>query len=485
MFNQFVNATKFTSDAADGIFGDRVYALSMYQGDVSFLATMRILLADRVPEGEAVILGYSSTSMADFADSFTAADIIEYMGLHRKPSSNTIRVYSLGSYGKKENERGIMKLVHDGFVAKHPEFEELKDVSAFVSKQMNALFFINKETKSSIAIVVDVTPARWHFLQVFISRLMPWYFADIERPLTEAERAFVFTLAEGNYQKYMDCIEEYAKLYDFRSGEIKKAFSGFGKNVRKRQIDETTSRIDRLEREIANMTASINSYLNDRADAIVRLRGLNAMASDASELESELIDYFMANKTLNNIEVTDRGDIRFIVATYIEYFDADMYDVFSKKDSSLLYNGYDTPAVFEPIEKKKLFFDAVFGENPLLKIKVCAYYSMNVNGYVTSQDHYTYGDEYANYIPNPHLQNFNCLGDHKRYIEECLRNNDIIGAVEQCVSSARSINLGEDPTMNRFFKDIFKSSKRIIELPDGTSCTPKEALKWLESRKEK
>ena len=107
-----------------------------------------------------------------------------------------------------------------------------------------------------------------------------------------------------------------------------------------------------------------------------------------------------------------------------------------------------------------------------------------MNGNVSSTTHYSYSSKYKDYLRNPHLHYFNCFGDHKRYILDRVCAGDIVGAIMQCIESAKSINILEEPTFGRLVNDLFNSQSKVILLPDGSSVTPVEALEWLKKEEE-
>ena len=133
----------------------------------------------------------------------------------------------------------------------------------------------------------------------------------------------------------------------------------------------------------------------------------------------------------------------------------------------------------------KKLLDAIFGDEPVLRVKICAYYDMDVRGDVDSMRRYRFQPNCNDYMPNPHLNHYNCLGNHRRYINDRLTDGDVVGAIEQCIASAKSLNIGEGATMEYFLHDLFQTSRKIIELPDHTSVNPSEALKWLKDQESK
>jgi hypothetical protein len=203
----------------------------------------------------------------------------------------------------------------------------------------------------------------------------------------------------------------------------------------------------------------------------------------AGSQNPEISEYFLCNKHLEPIGV-DSTCLDFIVSCYLENFDIEMYNRISANFDGYMYKGYDTTCdAFLEDKVRKRFMDVIFCDDPLLKIKTCAHYTIDTMGCVDACSHYKYPSKYFDMLPNMHIQKYGCLGDHRPLIDEALRNGDIIGAIEQCVCSAKSINVGESTTFSSLLAALFDcDANKIIELPDGTSCTPEEALRWLDAQ---
>lgn len=62
-----------------------------------------------------------------------------------------------------------------------------------------------------------------------------------------------------------------------------------------------------------------------------------------------------------------------------------------------------------------------------------------------------------NYMPNPHLSEYNCWGNNKNYILDALTNIDYIGAIEQIIAANSSFNIIDSTVFNRFVNNITTS----------------------------
>ena len=63
-----------------------------------------------------------------------------------------------------------------------------------------------------------------------------------------------------------------------------------------------------------------------------------------------------------------------------------------------------------------------------------------------------------------------------------------IGAVSQCVASCKSLNFGDSVVMGEFMESLYGTrtslNNKCIELPNGSTVTPKEAIAWLKKQEE-
>ena len=133
---------------------------------------------------------------------------------------------------------------------------------------------------------------------------------------------------------------------------------------------------------------------------------------------------------------------------------------------------------------KKLMTEIFVSEEPRLRIRVCASYRFDLNGSVAPNGHRGFWRGYGDYLPNPHINDYNCMGNYTTTINRLLRNHDYIGALEQCVASCKSLNWGDSAVMTSFMRSMWGNgnNNRCIELPDGRIVKPNEAISWLEQQ---
>ena len=125
--------------------------------------------------------------------------------------------------------------------------------------------------------------------------------------------------------------------------------------------------------------------------------------------------------------------------------------------------------------------------NPRLKIKVCATYTINiVNRQCEAIQGYDFTIVAPDYMPNPHINSYRCMGNYRSAITDAFRRNDYIGVIEQCAASCSSLNWADGTVMQSFMRNTMYSARnKFIELPDGTSVTIDGAVEWLKSQEAK
>ena len=478
MFNKMITRTPLTTHITDGFFsnihGER------YRDDVSFVSTLRALLHERIA-GDVVNFYYKRVSHdADTICGASAADLFNAIFRRRKnPDFKGIYLVDASSdhlaidaYAAKLDNEAY------GFVKETPNFRELVDLREFVKPHMNARFYIDEANRCTLVFVANLNMRSYHLLQAIIPRLLPWYFT--EKKLTEFDTKLLSSLTKRYATDYEAIIASVMDGIDIREYAIKNIVGRFEVKARTQQLENAKNEASRIRSQIRENMETYRSLIDllDRAE--INIAGLKAITA-SGEGGSELIDFFLHNKSIFPIRA-EGVMLEVIIKTYIDTFDPEMYATMAKNAHSHLYHGYTVgKSEFTNVSDRKLLLDAIFGEASTLKIKGCAYYQLDMRGSAESQRGYNFPDGYNDRLPNPHLHHHNCLGNHRQFMNEALQKGDMVTALSQCMSSARSINIGESVTMERFLRDIFATDEKIIEMPDGSSMPPVEALAWLKS----
>lgn len=478
MFNRILDDLTLSSDIAGNVF--RNIRGDGYNGDRSFVATLRALLHPRIGD-DVVRMNLTSSNFG--RSGMRGVDSKTLIGASVGDlREGRLQIHNVSASDSEDRKAffDILDSTDTGFLKLFNNYHEMTNIREFVAPAMNARFYTSEEKKNTVIFVESMNTMKWHYIQSFCPRYFKWYFES--SPISEEEKSLLQSLVKRSSDDYERIIEEIASKFDMRSYLIESMVGDLERGARRQQLD-------RIDQNISEVRAKLERYMSQYRDALSNLDDLNVrriglvdiINSDVSG-ESELVDYLKSNK---NIDVIGASGSRFefIVRSYLDYWDQDIFDSAINRKTSSLYTGYGVRNhAFSDADTRKKFLSAIFSETPLLRIKMCGYYNLDIHGDSTSSRGYSYPKNCKDRLPNPHLHRFNCLGNHQIAINEYLRNGDTVGAVEQCVGSCKSINLAEAPTFTYFFEMLFSTNENVIELPDHTSVSPTEALKWLNER---
>lgn len=440
--------------------------------DRSFDITLRTLLFSRV--GENAFSGrLGRRNIRDIPSGNTSADFIRNAVSDFAICPNSLIVMGLNG-GNEEIVSSFRKLQY--FPKAYTGYTEEKDLSLFCKKaNVYCKIFVNHESRTAFAFVGNLDVRKLHFVLSLTSRILPWFFD--ETPLSDAEKALLFSLTQRDKDVYINAVDALIESIDFRAAKIERILGGFAERTK-------ADRIRNIEERIAASIRNMNDYLSRYREQLQDNTRLNEelMGVKYSDTppDDELVALFKTIKGLDIINADPR-DFRFHVDTYLEYFDPELFERANARTTSCLYNDYSYDDRFTREIRKKIL-EAIFSDEPILKVKMKAYYKLDLSGDVTSRSGYSYPRYLNDSIPNPHLHRHNCLGQHAGIIIEKLRECDYVGAIMQCITSAKSVNLGEGVSVTPLMHELFgnaDSSRKCIELPDGTKKTVWEAYQWL------
>lgn len=498
MFNRAISGLTLTKTVADGLF-QNINGRKEIFGDETFLATLRALMYKRVPKEESITFDFTSSNYdgnvlrnanpRDCVSAFLEDSSIRYGG------HGCFHIHSFNSNGDGVDESFNIIDKRDGVAALFGKgiFQELPDVGKFLEQcgKFRARVFISESRKCTLIFVEKLDVKKLHLLQSLIPRYMPWYMKDM--PFDEEEFALIRTLTKRYAPDYVDAIENIAKRFDFRTQTIRNYLRGFETSFEKEKLanvrDELRRErnyIDELESRFRDTYVKIDELTTTELGLIAKINN-----SKDSDEDTELIEYFLCNKNIDLVRV-DRGMIEFIVRTTISNYDPDVVEgAMEKIGESFFYRHYATKKRYNNEEMtderiyrlvKALFIDEIF------KLRVCAAYRLNFStgGFEGRQEYHFPEDVLATHTPNQHIQHYGCLGNNRPIISKAMLNRDYVGAVIACVASAFNANFTEANTGTFFMEHICDNNVgKIIQMPDGTTATPLDAVKWLEEQDEK
>lgn len=475
MFRTSISSTPLTSDIANSVFTN-ITAENSYQSDVSFIATLRALVSPRMGEGDTITLRYSSShySIGDLNGSSEndAIDAITSGMRLERPGYFSIHYFR----DNAEANSRAMELIEKGFVSRHGKFKRLDKMTAFFSKSFNVLCFLNEETKTVAIFVENMDLRRLHYLQLGILPALPWYF-DPKKGVTDLEMELIHSLNERVPDKYLDCLERVAAQYDFRSVAIRNMLKGFEHQFKVREMDSVRRNISDTNSQIENYNNEIGNLFRRRNELCIKLLGLETSVAEAGD-ESEIMDYFLCNRKMY-LESVAGAEMYFTVADYLTYFDKDVVERVLRNERSYVYTR--RAGGISTAQMKKLL-KAIFIDETL-RMRVCAAYRFDISGNVRTMDGHDFPNNLTStHIPNPHINRYRCMGNYQNTINRLLRDNNYVGALEQCAASCKSLNWTDSTVMEYFMGQLYRNEYACIELPDGKVVKPKDAIAWMEAQ---
>ena len=473
MFKNMISETPLTNEAANQFFDERIFG-DAWNGDTTFVATLRALLNPRMGDDDKLRLDisssrYSEEQLNNLADKKSGVMAIADRWLE---DSDNIRIHYFR--GQDENSNAAwLKLMEESYVKGcGADWHRIDKVTAFFRKVMNVLCFIRPSTRSVVVFTDNIDYRRFHYLQCGILAFLPWYFNPGDG-VSDIEMELINSLREKTSDKYETCIAKIAEQYNFEEARIRKLLSGFETKYEEAQLQRMNELIadimhslERLDEQYANYLRNMRDYQNTAA-------GLQLKIGQSSG-ESEIMDYFLFNKCLD-LESVSGSRMTFVVRSKLDFFNEELAKkmIDYERSDMYRYRGQLTRN-----EMRRLMEEIFIKQN--LAIRFCTAYQFEIGGRVRALEGYNYGPKCRGYIPNPHIDGYSCMGTYQSLVNERLKENDYIGAIEQCITSAKSLNFADSTVMNRFYSKIYTDDvHRFIETPDGKVLTVKEAVDWI------
>lgn len=479
MFKDVIEKTEFNSVYAKDVLG-RIRGES-YMGDVTFLSTLRALVFDRMNDGDKINLIFSGSNYSkNTCDNNPNKAVIRALYDSDVYNDGDIVVHSV--YGDSDSNDSIFEILED-FEEYSKGFEKIQKVTDFFRKTFRVNCYVNHTERKVVIFVEQLNIRRMHYLQCAILAFLPWYF-NPEDGVTQDEMDLIQSLRETKPDKYMEAIGKIAEKYDLRTMFIKTRLSGFEVAYEKNRRNVLKERIaDRIS-DIEDIKYRLSEILNRKREDELTLAGIELKISQKSE-DSEIVEYFLCNKKLS-LQKVNGAAMEFVVKDYLTYYDEEMAKrIIDNKTSYVYYPGSVVADIISPEDMETLMKEIFIEQN--LRMRMCCAYRVEMGTIATGIAGYSYGCEFDDCIPNPHIDRYNCLGDYERTMNERLSENDIIGVIEQCISSCKSLNFADSAVMNVFMKRLYGVSgyknNKCIELPNGDVVTPVNAVKWLKEQK--
>lgn len=465
MFFQRLTNIPFADEDAGLVFGSRIYG-DAYDGDNTFLATLRALVHSRMPEEEHLCFRVFDMN-SDELEFIRDRDAI-LLG-------NQLSVVKVRA---DTPEKALENMAKASAILEEMGYKERKTVQLFYKRVMPAMGFYHEGTRNSILFAHGVDMRLYHFLQCCVPTVLPWYFPTDERghtPLADDEKALASSFQRSDRNVYLKALKDIAKKYDFSDVLLRKKLEGFETRIRDSQIQNVRERIENVEREIVNYREAIQSYLADRDKYLIQLHGLRAMRS-AGEGDSDLLTYFLCNKHVH-LDRTEGSSIYFTAFGNAADCDEDIVESYLDNEYADLYDRADRDGY--SYDDTRRVMSAIFLDHTI-NLRFVAKYRIDMIRGITGISGWDDEDgEYDGYMPNPHIYYHSCLGSYESVLTQLTMDGNYLAAMEQCLMSALSLNWADGIVFDEFMSDLCHRKVKCLELPDGTITDFDGALKYL------
>jgi len=392
-------------------------------------------------------------------------------GIELSTDPNTYSLY----WFEKQDPTTILK----PFEKKFQKIESLPPQEKYYTKTFDQqiYFRVMPEENTVCIFAEEITTQLWHAVQF----LFPKFFKVFkEKPLSKEETDFLLTLTQKRPDDYLQKIRELVNTEEFQSYALKDQLFALERKLFDRKVSAAKDRLNQLEQAMEQAMQQYRNACSQRFEAVALVSGLEAMRNQKEE-KTELQEYLTNNKRISHI-IIDGNDISFIAKTELVPYLTDDWEIISKSEN-YFYKFEEESSL--PLEDVKLLLNAIFSEDAMLKLKMCAYFQMDYFGSgVRTASHYDFAGidkTLQDYIPNPHLNLHNCFGQNATAILDQLKCGDVIGAIECCIACAQRVNIHEGISFNPFVHDLLNSKGKCL-VADGRDMTIEEAINYLKEK---
>lgn len=479
MFKEEITTTALTGGMADECFSGRITA-NKFRNDVSMEAACRVLFDKRLAEGESIQVRFDS--------SFYSADynVSDIKAAAESLIPGQIRVFSISC--RKEDSGKWKSDVKSAL--KESGLYEMDDLEKWMEAgKTQAVIFTNRphvadipksplDNDRTIVVIENMITTRWHLVGALLSRLLAKWFQAMPRTEEETKRICNGLLAETP-DAFLKAVSDYASSFDFRGMSIRRMLGDFETKYESERLQELERKTQRIDEQIDSHSREIGSLLTQKEDILAMLFGYRTRSQP---VEPVTMNYFLANKNLYLQRVT-RDYIDFYATSWLSNWDPDKAKAtFAKNHCSSWLEHCAEFKVSD--EDAKLLYNAIFIEESV-KVRLWSHFKLALRGdsplNVMSDNCIP---EITNALPNPHHHYNQCPGGNRGYVNQCIADRDIVGAVEQCISATAGINLTEHASYQYFAKDLFDPSfGKVIYINElGTFKSTKDAIAWLKEK---
>lgn len=297
--------------------------------------------------------------------------------------------------------------------------------------------------------------------------------------LNEKQQLLVDALYSNNEKVVRELFKEKFNKQLMQEKYIKTSLVGVDKKLVAEEIQALEQNITNGRERINLLHRQMLSVYQDIEDDQLRIIGLKTR-SDTIEAD-KLAQFFSSIDCLEFIDCVDSSLVYNVYATsnvnpdklHIMHDYIEMYD-------GILYSNVQP----DDVEDFHQLLKYIFTENPLLGIKTFSRVKLslltNTNAPLSREGSSSPLPE--DYLPHPHIMDYNCFGTGQTEVYRYLAAYDILGAVQQSIACCTSLNPGEINVVALLLQRVYKNKKKVLLTKDGKHLNYQEAIEWLKEK---
>ena len=277
-------------------------------------------------------------------------------------------------------------------------------------------------------------------------------------PATDEEIAMLKSLTEADdvWTNYADA---WLKNADLERKLIMKMIAGFAKDPIEQRIQNLNQTIERIQNMISRLRDQLTTNIEDLETRQLEQAALVNRSQDMPDINESIAQFFISNKNVSLYEKRD-GKLYYTVKSRLSLWDTDVVEAYINNPRSILYRSEYVRNVTDQYDYKVL---KTFYEKWLVDLRysldVISMWGISSRAKAYPVSHWNFrSQQLEKCCPNPHLQEFSCIGRHDGMLADAEQALDYDGALLISVQSNSSINWNDSTVIQRFMAHLYSSA---------------------------
>lgn len=331
--------------------------------------------------------------------------------------------------------------------------------------------FINDDTRESFVFIDGFDVPKQHYIAVILLPLARWTGLKADKDDIELSNALIKFNSPSKFDEKLYELDFAERRLHINELKMREALGSFEQDSIWQQRDRAKSKIDSGRGRIVSYEEELRSLYDDLAKNIAVY---NAMSNASVDNNGELLKYFETNEKLYFVEKSG-GQVTYIVHGYCDNYDLDVYEEVKNAEASAMNDAIS--GLNEDFDDAWALLDAIFVEERF-KLKMVSMWTFSAGAYVRPVGHAAFGDRFKDYLPNPHINEYQCMGSWKPTVDSAADRFDYCYAVDVTAVENGNVYFNDPTVMDFFIRDLFMSDHKI--LTDGENdYTVAEAMEKM------